>query len=485
MGVPTGAGRNYRHGISSFIGASYTDCNIMRDLAFKYRLISLLLGVACLIILLLPFHALMTVWAASVLGHYTLLRLWKEYLVLALGLAVIWLLISDSRLRSRIFKTKLVWVIIAYALVDFIIAGVAYSQHKVSTKAMAYGLLDDLRFLIFFVICWAIAIKTDRFAKRWQKLIIWPAVIVVGFGLLQMSVLPADFLSHFGYGATTIPPYQTINNNIRYIRILSTLRGADPLGAYLILPISALIVLLVRYPKSRTWAKILLLIGSLAVLFGSYSRSAWIGAFLGCVFIGLSLFKRDFVRRYKLHLSVAAMAAVVLIGVSAYAFGASSRFQNIIFHYQSHSSSPISSDQAHLKALAGGVKTVVDQPFGNGPGTSGPASLYNHYGSANIPENYFLEVGEESGILGMLLFVAINVIVGYELWRRRDSAFAMTMLAALIGITFVNLLLLAWTDDTLSYIWWGLAGAAMTLPTNNQPAKANNKDRRNYGKTKY
>jgi hypothetical protein len=35
------------------------------------------------------------------------------------------------------------------------------------------------------------------------------------------------------------------------------------------------------------------------------------------------------------------------------------------------------------------------------------------------------------------------------------------LFASLIGITLVNLLLYAWSDDTLSYIWWGLAGIAM------------------------
>jgi hypothetical protein len=35
------------------------------------------------------------------------------------------------------------------------------------------------------------------------------------------------------------------------------------------------------------------------------------------------------------------------------------------------------------------------------------------------------------------------------------------LLASLAGITFVNLLSHAWTDDTLAYLWWGLAGIAL------------------------
>jgi hypothetical protein len=41
---------------------------------------------------------------------------------------------------------------------------------------------------------------------------------------------------------------------------------------------------------------------------------------------------------------------------------------------------------------------------------------------------------------------------------------ALVLFASFIGISFVNLLSHAWTDDTIAYIWWGLAGAAMALP---------------------
>ena len=101
---------------------------------------------------------------------------------------------------------------------------------------------------------------------------------------------------------------------------------------------------------------------------------------------------------------------------------------------------------------------------GLGAGTSGPASIYNHDHHPRITEDYYLEIGEESGWLGMFLFLAIIVGVAYWLWQRRDSPLALTLLAAFVGIAFINLLTLAWTDDTLCYIWWGLAGAALALP---------------------
>jgi O-antigen ligase len=207
-------------------------------------------------------------------------------------------------------------------------------------------------------------------------------------------------------------------------------------------------------------------------LFGSYSRAAWIGAVISCIVVGLTLIKPSWLRKYKWPLLLA--SGVVLIGliVGGYSLRHSTKFQNIIFHTQANSAEPTSSDQAHLEAIISGVKYLAHRPFGAGPGVSGPASFYNHYRPARIPENYFLEVGEETGWLGMLLFIVINILVAYRLWQRRASPFALSLLAALIGITFVNLLSLAWTDDTLSYLWWGLAGLAMVLPAfNSKPGK--------------
>lgn len=436
----------------------------MKDLAVKNKLFSIVLALITIVIVLLPFHAFLTVWAASLFGHYTLFRLWKEFLVLFCGLFVIYLFFIDKKVRQKILKDKLVWVILAYVILDFIVGGVAFFTHKVTTKALAYGLLDDLRFLAFFIICWAVAICRPELTKRWQKMIIWPALIVVLFGLLEMSVLPINFLAHFGYSAKTIPPYQTINNNIHFVRILSTLRGANPLGAYLILPISAIAVLFVKSFKSWNWAKALFFIGSIVVLVGSYSRSAWIGAFLSCVVLALTLISKSFIKRFKVPIIVTGIVILGLVISSFVLLGKSTRFQDIVFHTQAHSASPVSSDQAHISALITGIKQVELKPLGRGPGSSGPASFYNHDGVPRVPENYFLEVGEESGFLGMALFIAINILVGYRLWQRRDADFALTLFVSLVGITFVNLLLLAWTDDTLSYIWWGLAGLAMAIP---------------------
>lgn len=275
---------------------------------------------------------------------------------------------------------------------------------------------------------------------------------------MQILILPHDFLRHFGYSATTIPPFETINHNQHYVRIASTLRGANPLGAYLIIPISLLGVLLLRRSQ-RTWRQAVLLAGAAVVLFFSFSRSAWFGASLSVITLLLLSRTRMSPRARKIALGTA--GCVIILGASlSVAFHNNTRYENFVLHTQKHSSSPMSSNQGHTAALKNGLRDVARHPLGDGPGTAGPASIYNNH-QVRISENYFIQVGQETGWLGLLLFLLINAGVGTLLYFRRADPLALSLFASLVGLTFVNLLSHAWADDTLAYVWWGLAGVAL------------------------
>ncbi len=231
----------------------------------------------------MPFHAFLTVWASSHFGHYITLRLWKEVLLVICVLGVLYLIATDHKIRFHTLSRRLVWLILGYVVLTVTWGLLALNQHDVTSKALGYGLISNLRFLAFFLVTWAVALRMARLRTHWQWLVLWSAMGVVIFGLLQAFVLPNDFLRHFGYGEATIPVYGTINHNQDYIRIASTLRGANPLGAYLLVPISLLSVLLIR--NGRNWRQGFFLAAALVVLFFSFSRSAWIGAALSIIVI--------------------------------------------------------------------------------------------------------------------------------------------------------------------------------------------------------
>lgn len=425
-----------------------------------------------LILLLMPFYALITVWPASNFGHYTAIRLWKEYLLVLSVIGVLYLLATDHKIRTHTLSRRLVWLILLYIVLNIIWGVLALNQHDVTAKALGYGLIVNLRFLVFFLVTWAVALRMSRLRSHWQWMVYWPAMGVAIFGLLQILVLPHDFLRHFGYGPHTIPAVETINNNPHYVRIASTLRGANPLGAYLLIPISLLAVLLLN-PKRRTWLQGGFLAALLVVLFYSFSRSAWVGAFLSIAVIVLYSVNTKTSRRVTAGIVA---AAVVLAAVGAVVFQHDTRFQNFIFHTQTNSAVKTTSDESHLSAFKKNAKDIWKQPLGRGPGTAGPASFYNTGHPPRIAENYYVQVAQETGWLGFGLFALINVGVGYLLWLRREDPLALSLFASLIGLTFINMLSHAWADDTLAYVWWGLAGVAMAPNRKVEAPKADKAD---------
>ncbi len=438
----------------------------MRLSALKYSVLSWISTLTMLIFVLVPFQGFLTVWGSSLVGHYTALRLWDEALLAVCVIGAIYLLIADQKIRFNTLSRRLVWTILAYILLSLLWGLISYKDHDVTAKALGYGLIINLRYLVFFLVTWSVALRMSRLRVHWQGFILWPFAIVVIFGLLQIFVLPHDFLKHFGYGINTIPAIETINNNPHYLRFASTLRGANPLGAYAIIPISVLTVLLLR-PKQRNRRQAALLIGGIIILFYTFSRSAWIGAFLSVIVI---LLKSKLTEKSRKTAIAVGGGLVVIAAVLAIALHNNTSFQNFVLHTQKHSAVKTTSDEYHLSDLKTGLKDIIHNPLGKGPGTAGPASIYNN-NNPRIAEDYFVQIGQEVGWLGLILFLLINAGVGYLLWIRRDDPLALSLFASLIGLVFVNLLSHAWADDTLAYVWWGMAGIAMAPNKRVQNAK--------------
>ncbi len=405
-----------------------------------------------IIFLTMPFYAFITVFFSSIVGHYTLIRLYKEIIVLILTLISIYLVIVDKKLRNYLFKNKLIWLIIVFAFLVIIWGLVAYLKHGVSAKALGYGLIVDLRTLLIFVICYLLSFKLKIPDKKIIKLIIYPALIVIIFAMLQIFVLPNNFLSHFGYNIQTIKPYETINSNKNYVRIIATLRGANPLGAYLVIPISLLAVLF--YSTKRRYLVLVSLIMAFLALFFSFSRSAWIGAILALIVIFYVKLPSNLWRKRALF---GGLLMTIIFIISLLLLHNNPEFDNIFFHTQNNSKAAYSSNAGHLFAFESGIKQLITQPLGKGTGTAGPASVYNIV-PPRISENFYIQIGQELGWLGLIIYLWIQFIILKSLWRYRDNKLVLAFTASFIGISFINLLSFAWADDTMAYIFWGFAG---------------------------
>lgn len=432
-----------------------------------------------------PFHAFLTVWGSSLVGHYTALRLWDDLLLLVLtGIVGRWVA-RDTRLRSWLAGSLLVRLIAAYAGLSLLLGVVALAKGEVNLGSLGYGLLVNLRFLAWFLAVVVVVQRSDWLRRVWPKLLLFPALIVVIFATLQYTVLPHDFLSHFGYNKdTTIAPIGTINHNPNYIRVQSFLRGVNALGAYLVVVLSALATFLVR--GRRRLACAVFGVFGLFALYASGSRSAWIGTFISLIVVAVLCFRG---RRARLLVGAAAVGVVALGAAAFLVFQHNKALQNAILHTEHDSSIMQDSNEAHADALSTSIRDVFRQPFGGGPGTAGPASQHNTGHEPRIAENYYVQIAQETGWLGLALFAGILVLVASELYSRvAESRLALILFASLIGVSLVNILSHAWTDDTLAFLWWGLAGIAVGIPAGGAArvpsAPAGRKTTRNAVKTR-
>jgi O-antigen ligase len=420
------------------------------------RLVAFSTILVAAILVLIPFHAFLSVWVGGSLGIYDGARIWKEIILLVLLVPASYLLWKGMASGKRPSTGPVFWLVVGYVGLHGIAGLVAYGAKQVNAEALWYGLTVNLRFLLFFVCCAVVASYSPWLRAHWQKLVFIPAGLVVGFGLLQIFVLPPDILAHFGYGPDTIVPYQTVDQKQAYVRVQSTMRGPNPLAAYLVVVIAAAVAVLARQRQAR-WAYrglVALLAGSTVVLGFTYSRSGYIGAVIA---VGVACWLLAQNARLRRWLLIIVAGVVLLGGCLVWVLRQNDSVQNVLFHTNEHSAAPRSSNQDRAAALQSGLGDLAQQPLGQGPGTAGPASVHNN-GKVRIAENYYLQIGQEVGWIGIVLFVAILTAVGWELLKRRPEALAVCLCASLVGISIINLLSHAWTDDTLSLLWWGLAG---------------------------
>jgi hypothetical protein len=438
---------------------------------FDARLRRFAAGLILLMLTLVPFHAFVTVWGSSFVGHYTALRLWEEVVLLPLMCVAAWLLFRDPTLRSRLFGDTLVRLILLFSAFELIAAAVALYAGSVNQKAAGYGVLIDLRYFAFFLAVLVVAVRAPRLRRLAPKLVLVPAAVVVTFGLLQRFVLPHDFLKHFGYNDATISPFETIDHKLKYPRIQSTLRGANLLGAYTIIVWTIILSYLRRYRLLAASVAVL------AVLFLSGSRGAWIGALAAALVLG---FLEIPGRRHKQLTLVIGVVVLLLGSGSIYLLRNNDFVQNTVFHSDEHSQSTVSSNAAHLSASSTALKEIVREPLGRGPGTAGPASVYNSEEPGRIAENYFLQIGQELGWIGLGLYIAIYTLTGRRLWLRRNEPLGRALFAAFVGLTCVAFLMHIWADETIAFLFWGLTAIALSIHSEVRPLN-NNKSSNNRG----
>ncbi|ALM10205.1 MAG TPA: hypothetical protein DEB30_04445 [Candidatus Peribacter riflensis] len=438
-----------------------------------------------LLLALLPLHALLvTVGTRLVMGkgHAPLpyLALWKEAL-----LGVILLLIvaevaasfrwtSDFGLRTSGSRWDVIdGLIVALLVLGLVVTAFTHGDLKLALLGFRYDFIPLVSFLVARRVQWS-----EAFQRMALKVLLGIGVIVSAYGIFT-AFLPMKFFLWLGYSPAhslyfadgPLAAFQQVSETALR-RIQSTMSGPNQFGLWLLIPLS---VLLVR-PRPRTIA-IVSAIVLLVALFLTFSRAAWIAAFV----MAMVTLCRSVPRR--LLKGVAAGAVLIMVAI---AIVASLLFPSVFFR--------LSSSRGHLVRPLQAIGHMWAQPLGEGLGAAGPASnrvsetcvflrpqddpswakttprLCVFLGTTQVqpadhacrcpflPENWYLQVGVELGVLGFVLFLALVVLILRMLARELGNSgireLQQVAFLTFLGISIAALFLHAWEDSAVAYSVW-------------------------------
>ncbi len=438
---------------------------------------------ASILLIGLPFHALfVTVITRILVGSnhapLTILALWKEA-ILGLLLIIIFIEIIQSKQKWRMDVIDL--CILGLCL----IASLLFAMHLPATlHQLALGFKYDLLPLVLLLLARRVPWNDVWMRKMLVMLVIVGCIIAV-YGLLTL-VLPESFFRLLGYSdmhSLYIPDHPLAS--FQYIqstgirRMQSTMSGPNQLGLWLLLPLSIVVAYFFSHRAHRGF-----LAGALAIIctaiFFTYSRTAWVAAAL-IIIVGVA---RSVSSRRLVPFIVGIAASIGLFSVLAIIFVPAVSIR-------------MGSSRDHFLLPLHALETMIAHPQGIGIGTVGPASnatseacvllrpqddplwakdqpdLCVFVGtkqvqplgrSCNCPlltENWYLQIGVETGLLGMALFITLVIFL---LVRMRVNAVSSPVISPIfhgfLGLSVAALLLHAWEDAAVAYSVWLLVAAA-------------------------
>jgi len=400
-------------------------------------------------------HAPATVWLGSIMPDLAEpIKAWKEMLILVALAISIYLMVERKRLG--LLRKPIIAIMVGYGLLHLLYAMFS----GLSFATVVAGQMIDLRYIAFFLIVFLASELYPSLRRTMLKVGLAGALVVFGFAILQVFVLPVDILSNIGYGRDTIVPYLTVDQNADYIRINSTLRGPNPLGAYAVVFLALMgSWLAMKRPKltrKQTGLLTILILGAMVALWFSYSRSALLAFFVAFGLLTVFIYRSLITKK----IAIGGISTLVALGVIfSVIFSGSTFVSNVFLHDNPADSSSVNSNEGHIESLNDGWSRMTEQPFGLGVGTTGSPSLGGD--KPLIVENQYLYIAHETGWLGLVVFCALYVMLMRGLWRRRQDWLSLGLFFSGIGLAIIGLLLPVWVDDTVSIVWWGLAGIAI------------------------
>jgi hypothetical protein len=423
-----------------------------------------------ILIVVLPFQSfiLARLWAAgmptSIVRH---MSAWKEALALGVVLAGFRHFLATGRRADTVDRLALAFVALAAV---YLLAGpaiVSSAPSSMSVRLLAFR--QDAGFVLVLLGA-RHAPLPDGFLDRAGRAAIAVATVVAGVCIFE-TLAPSTW-NHFVVDTIKYTKYEVgvlhaTPPNYNDIRIYGTIGGSQIVragsvfvsaltcGFYLVLGFALALERTARGRSSPAALTALIVIGAGLLL--TQTRSAILAGLIVAFLAFAPAAGRRRQWRTQLAILIAGLAilavpAVVSTGLAKRVLGATNNSD--------------SSSLAHVSAFWDGVHAIERHPLGYGLGTSaGTGQRFASAGSSVVvPENDYLQVGIELGVIGTLVFVALTVALVLHLRRaarRHPQGGLAAAMAAASGLAVAAWFLQTWIDFSVAWTLWGMAGAAL------------------------
>lgn len=427
------------------------------------------------LILLIPFQGFLVTWISFKLKidpDNNFLLFWKEYfLILLIVLFGIKIFLS-KKLPFKILNID------KFIILFFLLVFSYFFIFESSISQKIAGLRYDIELFLFYFLARSISLNKEKI-KILIIAFLFSSIIVIIFGLLQISILPPEFMLKFGYSRTLgeyldtgiISTYELVTPDLPNVyRVKSFFPGALQFSSYLLLSLSFVLSFLIFNNNKRKILLIAPLLLGFFAMFAAHTRSTWIGIFMACLLI-LFLYVNK-----KIYIYIP-LAIIIFISIlSTILFWKTNTFQSIFIHGDIKDGALFGSTIAHYEAILNGINAIISNPFGSGLGSAGPASKFSNF--INIPENWYFQIVIEVGVVGLFI-VGIIFFFLYkfllDIYKNVNDnlikSLSLGLLGSLTGILTSSLFLHTWTDTATAYTFWIFCGILISYYINNHSQK--------------
>jgi hypothetical protein len=390
--------------------------------------------------------------------------LWKEAILGAILARVLYDLLFTPYRKHTLLPLD-------FVALFFVLIGVLYLIYPGTLNSDFFTRLQGLRADTVFVLAYFAGrgLHLNRARLRWIVTAIIPGTLLVGVVAVFQFVEPGianRLFEYFGYSE-----FVRFQGNIG--DQIAT-RNRDLPGAESLPRASSLIL----GDLALAFYQVLTVALAAAMFYGARRLRSVVmnGLFLGLMLTTLAMtLSRSAIASAGAAIALAALAArsfgrLALLGTLGVVVGMLIILSSFIkiTTVQAMFNFGDASAVKHVVALEKSVSLIADYPLGRGLGTAGNIGQQQQGSEGITNESWYLQIGTEMGVLGMVVYLALVFLVMivalrqffkvHDYWLRTITlTVATTACAMLVLGNFLH----AWENTPLSIVFWLFAGIAV------------------------